>query len=167
MHEIPLFYAGFSDSEDEKNLFFPPRLPVWEDFLLFYSNLLPYINFVWICNTVHLCDFLISCSVLGSNARECISRAYCIILCLLIQSTDISVIHPAKPIVKQIWIPCTTLDSCNNAMILCHLGCLDSLANRVCAGCIACTKYDMLSYFVFVCRSCWFWRFRLRYWFVS
>lgn len=33
MHEIPLFYAGFSDSEDEKNLFFPPRLPVWEDFL--------------------------------------------------------------------------------------------------------------------------------------
>ena len=38
-------------------------------FLLFYSNLLPYINFVWICNTVHLCDFLISGSVLSSNTR--------------------------------------------------------------------------------------------------
>ena len=38
-------------------------------FLLFYPEFLSYINLVWICNTVHLCDFLVSSSILSSNTR--------------------------------------------------------------------------------------------------
>ena len=38
-------------------------------FLLFYSNLLPSINLIWVCNAVHLCDFLVSSSILSGNTR--------------------------------------------------------------------------------------------------
>lgn len=38
-------------------------------FLLFYPEFLSYINLVWICNTVKLCDFLVCGSIFSSNTR--------------------------------------------------------------------------------------------------
>ena len=40
---------------------------------LFYPDFLSCVNLVWVCDTVHLCKFLISGSVLSSNTRQGIS----------------------------------------------------------------------------------------------
>ncbi len=49
--------------------YFLPDCQSGRIFLLFYPEFLSCVNLVWICNTVHLCDYLICSAILGSNAR--------------------------------------------------------------------------------------------------